>query len=337
MSDLKKLKELLNIGENLYEEYGAPAKFMFDVYNDQYEKDKTKTDSDYFSSLMKFGLAPLFKDVSAIPGLVISEAIPIVVHAIDNYINTGAIGDLSEELNTSTNGFIYGIIGMLPGLVFPPLLPIGMLIGSNIGEKYGNKIGDIVRKNYQFYDPFYDDKYTQERYDISLEEMAQKYELNRTQRKEYLSNALATWAYDPMFDSNRENMMKDPFLNVTPEQMHQKYDADRQNYRSYFTEVLNNWAYDPFFNSNEDYMKDNPYFNRHAIGLPRVPYDNFPALLHEGESVLTKRETNNLHNGLGGVNIAKLSDTIIVREEADIDRIATALTFRIRQAALNMA
>lgn len=77
--------------------------------------------------------------------------------------------------------------------------------------------------------------------------------------------------------------------------------------------------------------------NKYAIGLPRVPYDNFPALLHEGESVLTKRETNNLHNSLGGVNIAKLSDTIIVREEADIDRIATALASRIRQAALNMA
>lgn len=75
-----------------------------------------------------------------------------------------------------------------------------------------------------------------------------------------------------------------------------------------------------------------------ATGIPRVPYDNFPALLHEGESVLTKRETNNLHNnGMGSVHIAKLSDTIIIREEADIDRIASALTMRIRHAALNMA
>lgn len=74
-----------------------------------------------------------------------------------------------------------------------------------------------------------------------------------------------------------------------------------------------------------------------ATGIPRVPYDNFPALLHEGESVLTKRETNNLHNGMGSVHIAKLSDTIIIREEADIDKIASALTMRIRHAALNMA
>lgn len=74
-----------------------------------------------------------------------------------------------------------------------------------------------------------------------------------------------------------------------------------------------------------------------ATGIPRVPYDNFPALLHEGESVLTKRETNNMRNGMGSVSIAKLSDTIIVREDADIDRIANALVGRIKQAAINMA
>lgn len=74
-----------------------------------------------------------------------------------------------------------------------------------------------------------------------------------------------------------------------------------------------------------------------AVGIPRVPYDNFPALLHEGESVLTKSETNNRQNGIGSVSIAKLSDTIIVREESDIDKIAVALVSRIRQVSFNMA
>jgi hypothetical protein len=74
-----------------------------------------------------------------------------------------------------------------------------------------------------------------------------------------------------------------------------------------------------------------------AIGIPRVPYDNYPALLHEGESVLTKRETNNMHSGFGSVSIAKLSDTIIVREDADIDRIANTLVSKIKMTALNMA
>jgi hypothetical protein len=74
-----------------------------------------------------------------------------------------------------------------------------------------------------------------------------------------------------------------------------------------------------------------------AIGISRVPYDNFPVLLHEGESVLTKRETTNRNNSLSGVSIAKLSDTIIVRKESDIDKIALALVERIRKTALNMA
>ncbi|WP_158582034.1 hypothetical protein [Dehalobacter sp. MCB1] len=74
-----------------------------------------------------------------------------------------------------------------------------------------------------------------------------------------------------------------------------------------------------------------------AIGIPRVPYDNYPALLHEGESVLTKRETNNIRSGFGSVSIAKLSDTIIVREQADIDRVANALVGKIKMAAVNMA
>ncbi|KUO58967.1 MAG: hypothetical protein APF84_05800 [Gracilibacter sp. BRH_c7a] len=93
---------------------------------------------------------------------------------------------------------------------------------------------------------------------------------------------------------------------------------------------------DPLFPLNL-YNFPFPSLLTHAIGIPRVPYDNYPALLHEGESVLTKRETNNLRNGMASISIAKLSDTIIVREDADIDRIANTLVSRIKQTAINMA
>lgn len=60
-----------------------------------------------------------------------------------------------------------------------------------------------------------------------------------------------------------------------------------------------------------------------AAGLRRVPYDGYVAELHEGERVLTRVEADK--EGGGNVTIAKLADQIVVREEADIDKIARAL------------
>ena len=37
-------------------------------------------------------------------------------------------------------------------------------------------------------------------------------------------------------------------------------------------------------------------FNLHRYGLDSVPYDNYPALLHEGEAVLTASTANTLRN-----------------------------------------
>ena len=62
---------------------------------------------------------------------------------------------------------------------------------------------------------------------------------------------------------------------------------------------------------------------KHAAGLKRVPYDGYVAELHEGESVLSRVEADK--EGGGSVTIAKLADQIVVREEADIDKIARAL------------
>lgn len=71
----------------------------------------------------------------------------------------------------------------------------------------------------------------------------------------------------------------------------------------------------------------------HATGLPRVPYDGYPAILHEGEQVLTRVEADKQKNGTSGVHVAKLADSIIVREEADIDKFATAFARKIMAAA----
>ena len=94
----------------------------------------------------------------------------------------------------------------------------------------------------------------------------------------------------------------------------------------------------------------------HYGGLGRVPYDGYLAQLHVGERVLTRHEADNYDSvvgGLsysqaqagvtnnystvnntassstsgsgGGVSIAKLADQIVVREEADIRKIADQL------------
>ena len=70
-----------------------------------------------------------------------------------------------------------------------------------------------------------------------------------------------------------------------------------------------------------------------ATGLQRVPYNNFPAVLHEGERVLTAREARNYERGVGGSGgiTINLFGTVI-REDADIERIGQAVLDRVIQA-----
>ncbi|KNF07172.1 hypothetical protein CLPU_22c00240 [Gottschalkia purinilytica] len=72
-----------------------------------------------------------------------------------------------------------------------------------------------------------------------------------------------------------------------------------------------------------------------STGIRNVPRDNYPALLHKGEAVVPARENRN--KGTGNVNIAKLADQIVVREEADIDKIANELVSKIKETSFNMA
>lgn len=71
-------------------------------------------------------------------------------------------------------------------------------------------------------------------------------------------------------------------------------------------------------------------WNARAIGIDYVPYDNFPALLHEGEKVLTAGEARQEKNGVGGIQI--VINGMTVREDADIDRVAQALLSKLEEA-----
>ncbi len=66
-----------------------------------------------------------------------------------------------------------------------------------------------------------------------------------------------------------------------------------------------------------------------ADGLSYVPYNGYPARLHEGERVLTASEAR----GYGkGTNVSVTVNGLTVREEADVDRIAETLAQKISEA-----
>lgn len=71
--------------------------------------------------------------------------------------------------------------------------------------------------------------------------------------------------------------------------------------------------------------------NGYATGLGLVPYDNYPALLHEGERVLTAAEARSYNQG-GAGSVQIVMNGTVIREDADIDRVAQALLEKLRQA-----
>lgn len=69
-------------------------------------------------------------------------------------------------------------------------------------------------------------------------------------------------------------------------------------------------------------------------GLDYVPYDEFPAILHKGERVLTAEENKAYSNGSGGgsgVNI--VVENMVVRDDRDIEKIAQEF-YRLQQRKL---
>ena len=76
-------------------------------------------------------------------------------------------------------------------------------------------------------------------------------------------------------------------------------------------------------------------------GLSNVPYDGYTTRLHKNEAVLTAKENKEYQaakegkGSLGG-NVTVTGNHFIVREEADIDRIAMALAKQIEKEALQI-
>lgn len=70
----------------------------------------------------------------------------------------------------------------------------------------------------------------------------------------------------------------------------------------------------------------------YATGLARVPYNDFPALLHEGERVLTAAEARGYNGQTGQVVIS--GNNFTVRQESDIDAIAEALLSKLTLARM---
>ena len=62
-----------------------------------------------------------------------------------------------------------------------------------------------------------------------------------------------------------------------------------------------------------------------------MPYDNYAALLHDGERVLTAREAREYDRGSGGVSV-NISGTWAVSSPADVDSIAETIVKRLELA-----
>lgn len=74
--------------------------------------------------------------------------------------------------------------------------------------------------------------------------------------------------------------------------------------------------------------KDNKKGKRSAFGTQRVPKNDMPFRLHEGERVLTKNEANQFDRKASNGIVVHVNG-LTVREEADINRIAQALVREI--------
>ena len=69
-----------------------------------------------------------------------------------------------------------------------------------------------------------------------------------------------------------------------------------------------------------------------AFGINRVPYDDYPVRLHQGERVLTANQARQMDNGSSAANITIHMGSVTIREDADIDRIAAALVENLKIA-----
>jgi hypothetical protein len=73
-----------------------------------------------------------------------------------------------------------------------------------------------------------------------------------------------------------------------------------------------------------------------AKGLPYVPYDGYETILHKGERVLTAQQNRQYNNkNASSITIPKLADTIVIKEEMDIDKLATRFVKKLKTNMLS--
>lgn len=73
---------------------------------------------------------------------------------------------------------------------------------------------------------------------------------------------------------------------------------------------------------------------RNAFGSGRIARDGTVRTLHQGEKILTKQEANRYDKGQNAQGINITVNGLTVREEADIDKIASAMVRKIKEAKL---
>lgn len=87
--------------------------------------------------------------------------------------------------------------------------------------------------------------------------------------------------------------------------------------------------------SYQDWVRESntdALYTPHAAGLDRVPYDNYAALLHEGERVLTAREAREQDRKTSSPIQITLTGSWSVRTDEDVDAIATAILRKVELA-----
>lgn len=94
------------------------------------------------------------------------------------------------------------------------------------------------------------------------------------------------------------------------------------------TFIPGDWSYnaDPDTNLTTSTVKN---VRPQAVGIGYVPYDNFPALLHQGERVQTAVEARSERRSPA---ITITGNSFSIREDADVDRVANALLQKIELA-----
>ena len=92
--------------------------------------------------------------------------------------------------------------------------------------------------------------------------------------------------------------------------------------------IPGDWSYNADLNSSST-TPTVKNVHPEAVGIDYVPYDNFPALLHQGERVQTAVEARSERRSPA---ITITGNSFSIREDADVDRVASALLQKIELA-----